>query len=46
MEPGADRGTMVHAEGLAKRPGPHATSRRQPARWFVFAVVIAATSWI
>ena len=43
MEPGADRGTMVHAEGLAKRPGPATQpAAGNPLRWFVFAVVIAA----
>jgi len=34
---------MVHAEGLAKRPGPATQpAAGNPLRWFVFAVVIAA----
>ena len=43
MGTSADLGTMVGAEGLAKGPGaaPPPTARN-PLRWFVFAVVIAA----
>jgi MFS family permease len=44
MGTSADIGTMVRAEGLATPPGaatPESTARN-PLRWFVFAVVIAA----
>ena len=43
MEMGADVGTMVQAGGLAKPPGAATQpAARNPLRWFVFAVVIAA----
>src|SRR6202451_476921 len=40
MDTGADVGTIVRAEAPAMSPG--ATTPRNPLRWFVFAVVIAA----
>src|ERR1700735_4448560 len=43
MGTSADVGTMVQAEGPAKPPGAAAPpTARNPLRWFVFAVVIAA----
>src|SRR5258708_12339680 len=43
MGMGGDVGTMVQAEGLAKHPGAALQAfARNPLRWFVFAVVIAA----
>jgi EmrB/QacA subfamily drug resistance transporter len=40
---GGDLGTMVQTEGLANPPGSAArVAARNPLRWFVFAVVIAA----
>ncbi len=43
MRTGVDMGTMVQAEGVAKPPGVATSpSVRNPLRWFVFAVVIAA----
>ena len=43
METGADAGTIVQAERLAKPPGvAEQPVVRHPLRWFVFAVVIAA----
>jgi EmrB/QacA subfamily drug resistance transporter len=43
MGMGGDFGTMVQAEGLAKPPGiATQAAARNPLRWFVFAVVIAA----
>jgi EmrB/QacA subfamily drug resistance transporter len=43
METGADTGTMVPADGLATFPrATTLSSVRNPLRWFVFAVVIAA----
>ena len=43
MGTSADVGTMVQTEGLATPPGAAAQpAARNPLRWFVFAVVIAA----
>jgi EmrB/QacA subfamily drug resistance transporter len=43
MGPSADVGTMVQTEGLAKLPGAAMPSTaRNPLRWFVLAVVLAA----
>jgi MFS family permease len=43
METGADAGTMVQTKGLAKTLGAAMQpASRNPLRWFVFAVVIAA----
>ncbi len=43
METSADVGTMVQTEGLAKLPGAAMPSTaRNPLRWFVLAVVLAA----
>jgi hypothetical protein len=43
MATGGDVGTMVQAEALAKTLGiATQAATRNPLRWFVFAVVIAA----
>lgn len=43
METSADLGTMVHTKGLAQTlTTPIQPASRNPLRWFVFAVVIAA----
>ena len=43
MDMGADVGTMVRAEGPAQPPGAATQPAvRNPLRWFVFAVVLAA----